>query len=242
MFTPNLTPEEFEAFLEKNHLFQDNKWTKGLDYTTAWNTCPNPHFLLALAPLNLIESTQISCHWARLVLHLANAGETKPRLAVEAAEFFLRGEITEKECQRAADEALDITASDKITGNIAYCAAHAAMQAITPYENYLYRISMSGAKAYGTFMVYKNNDFIEPIAHEASATTSREHYNRFLNNRTEYDDYGIVRSNWMEIADEASEGAKMLVYDKYESAYYLEMLKAQAGILRLYVEQPALKI
>ena len=71
------------------------------DLATAWATCERSDWLFWLlrkcGPRTdeaKRQYQQIAIEIARSVLHLVPAGEERPRLAIEAAEKYLRGEIS----------------------------------------------------------------------------------------------------------------------------------------------------
>src|SRR5208337_2959706 len=64
-------------------------------YEVAWETCNRPEWLLWLAGRLTTDPRPFvlaACACARTVLHLVAAGEERPRIAIEAAEAWCRGE------------------------------------------------------------------------------------------------------------------------------------------------------
>src|SRR5208283_1422257 len=64
-------------------------------YEAAWEACARPGWLLWLAGRLTMDPRPIvlaACACARTVLHLVAAGEERPRIAIEAAEAWCRGE------------------------------------------------------------------------------------------------------------------------------------------------------
>lgn len=88
----------------------------------AWDACERPDWMLWVAGKTLDRSkvVLIACAVARTTLHLVPEGEDRPRIAVETAEAWARGEATIDEVMGAADAA---DAYD------AYAAAYAAYAA-----------------------------------------------------------------------------------------------------------------
>src|SRR5208283_4061809 len=89
-------------------------------YEVAWEACARPGWLLWLAGRLTTDPRLIvlaACACARTVLHLVAAGEERPRIAIEAAEAWCRGES-------AAAAAAAFAAA-----NAAYYAAYAAAAA-----------------------------------------------------------------------------------------------------------------
>ena len=75
---------------------------------TAWAACERGDWLLWLAArVNLDRKllVQAACACARQALQYIRPGEDRPRLAIEAAEAWARGEATIEELRKAADAA-----------------------------------------------------------------------------------------------------------------------------------------
>jgi hypothetical protein len=80
--------------------------------------------LRALTQWNRRLGVWLTCQVARTTLHLVPADEHRPRIAIETAERWIRGEATAEECRRAADSAYAAYAAA-----YAYDAASAAYYA-----------------------------------------------------------------------------------------------------------------
>ena len=102
--------------------------SKQPSYAAAWRTCQRGDWMLWLIArlgCDRRKLTLTCCAVARQVLHLVQAGEDRPRLAIETAERWARREpgVTigdvEKAANAAADSAYAYTAA-------AYAAAAAA--------------------------------------------------------------------------------------------------------------------
>ncbi len=74
------------------------------DLASAWRECPRGDWLLWLAARLLPRPrvTLAACAGALLVLHLVPSGEERPRIAIETAEAWVRGEATIEQVTTAA--------------------------------------------------------------------------------------------------------------------------------------------
>mgnify|MGYP001424608233 CR=1 FL=1 len=104
------------------------------DFETAWNKCKRGDWMIWL--LQAIDKTYtprlrlIACDCARAVLHLTPAGEDRPRLAIECAERYARGEATAEELSAARAAAwAPWSAAGSAAGDAAGDAAGAAWAA-----------------------------------------------------------------------------------------------------------------
>ena len=84
------------------------KWVEQTEGTPGqlWEKCETPDHLLWLAGETLrgkdIDAIALaSCDCARTALQYVPAGEERPRLAIEAAEAFIRGDITVEQLSAA---------------------------------------------------------------------------------------------------------------------------------------------
>jgi hypothetical protein len=110
----------------------------------AWSACPRGDWMLWLAgrvaggpgsPLRR-PLVRAACACARHARPYVRAGEHRPRLAIETAERWSRGEATLEEVRAAADAAADAAdAADAAAyaAYAAYAAAHAAYAAYAAY-------------------------------------------------------------------------------------------------------------
>ena len=109
------------------------------DAETAWRQCPRGDWLLWIAARLDIDRkllTRAACACARTALPHVPAGEERPRLAIEMAEAWSRGEATVDDVHRAARDALAAwqTAYDDAAADAAYAyAAYAAYAATAAY-------------------------------------------------------------------------------------------------------------
>ena len=104
------------------------EWAK--NYPTraqAWQACEKPHWLLfAIDKLGKPTEQEwriLACAFAREALPFVRHGEDRPRIAIETAERYARGEATR--------EALDAarSAADSAAGNETWNAAESAVAA-----------------------------------------------------------------------------------------------------------------
>jgi len=102
------------------------RWVEGLPARTstkrAWTLCERGDWLEWLVVrLDIDRKLAVTarCRIARTVLHLVPAGEDRPRVAIETAEAWVRGDATEEQAHDAAYAA----------ANAAYAAAFAAFVA-----------------------------------------------------------------------------------------------------------------
>ena len=96
------------------------------DAETAWRQCPRGDWLLwAAARLDIDRKLLVraACACARTALPRVPAGEERPRIAIETAEAWSRGEATIDDVLRAARDAC------AAWNNAAAAAAHAAAYA-----------------------------------------------------------------------------------------------------------------
>jgi len=96
------------------------------DAETAWRQCPRGDWLLWIAARVDIDSkllVRAACACARTALPRVPAGEERPRLAIEMAEAWSRGEATLYDVLRAAQAA---SAAASAAADAAYAAAASA--------------------------------------------------------------------------------------------------------------------
>ena len=105
------------------------QWVGDKRLDVAWTECPRGDWLLWLAERVGVDRRTLvlaACDCARTVLHLVRADEDRPRLAIETAERWARGEATLEEV-RAAD------ADAYAAYDAAYAGAAAAAAAAAAY-------------------------------------------------------------------------------------------------------------
>jgi len=106
------------------------KWAGRKTPKKAWETCKQSDWLLWIAgKLNIDRKKLVlaACACARTALKYIPAGEDRPRIAIETAEAWTRGEATIEQV-RTATHAAHAAAHAAYTAHAAY-AAYAAAQA-----------------------------------------------------------------------------------------------------------------
>ena len=103
------------------------------DPHVAWETCERPDWMIWFARRRSVERkvlVRIACDCARTALRFVPEGEDRPRLAIEAAERWTRGEATIDEVRVAAAYAAAYAADTvAFTADAAAYAANAAADA-----------------------------------------------------------------------------------------------------------------
>jgi hypothetical protein len=105
------------------------KWANGKATKAAWGECQRGDWLLWISARANVDRKLVvaaACRCARLALKHVKAGEDRPRLAIEAAEAWTRGERTIEEVRKAAAYAYAAYAA---AAYAAYAAAYAAADA-----------------------------------------------------------------------------------------------------------------
>lgn len=119
--------------LQKNNTITNPSFD---DLRKAWEECQNSQKLLGIAKLVKIDKetmVKIACECARLVLHLVPEREDRPRLAIEAAELWIKNPSKEN-AANAADVAKAAYAANA-TYSAAYFAAYFAAYAANSAAN-----------------------------------------------------------------------------------------------------------
>jgi hypothetical protein len=137
-----------------------------------WNNCQDGKYLLFWAEQDESISRQqlvyTACQVARLVLHLVEKGEDRPRVAIETAERWCKGEAIIEEVKKVAGAAY-------IGYSSAYAAYNAAAYAVATYigiSAYDAAVSAASAAADAALSIYvanyiANND-VYVTAHAAA--------------------------------------------------------------------------
>ena len=104
------------------------EWVGNRALVTAWTECPRGEWLLWLAAKAGIDRKQLvmaACATAREALQFVPAGENRPRIAIETAEAWCRGEAT---IEQVREVRLNAAAADSAyaAAAYAYAAAYAA--------------------------------------------------------------------------------------------------------------------
>jgi len=82
------------------------EWVGDMSLRQAWRRCKRGDWMLWLAVRRGVDRKEIvwvACQCARLALKHVPEGEERSRLAVETAEAWTRGEVSDQEVRRAAD-------------------------------------------------------------------------------------------------------------------------------------------
>jgi hypothetical protein len=107
------------------------KWAVRKTHKRAWETCERGDWLLWIAAKLNVDRKKIvlaACACARTALKYVPAGEDRPRIAIEMAEAWTRGEATIDQARAAADAAYAAYAAAD-AAYAAYAAADAARAA-----------------------------------------------------------------------------------------------------------------
>ena len=105
-------------------------WVGDRDITAAWAECERADWMLWLAGRVVARPLVVlaACACARTALRYVLAGEDRPRVAIETAERWARGEATIAEVRSAYADAA-YAAADACAAAAAYAAAYAATYA-----------------------------------------------------------------------------------------------------------------
>ncbi len=124
--------QQLVEFLQKNHACTPSlEWLKSRTLAEAWEQCERGDWLLWLAAKAGVDRKRLvmaACACARLALVHVPAGEQRPRIAIETAEAWCRGEATIEQVKEARRNAAD-AAADAADAYAAYAAAYAAYAA-----------------------------------------------------------------------------------------------------------------
>ena len=121
-----MTHEEIRQFLENRSACRSAMdWLGNRDSSQMWAECNRPDWLLWWAGqvVSRHDLVLAACDCAELALRFAPEGEDRPRIAIETARRWARGEATLDEVRDAADAAADAAAC---TATYADCAAACA--------------------------------------------------------------------------------------------------------------------
>jgi len=105
------------------------KWAGRKTHKKAWETCKWGDWLLWIAGRLDVDRKLLvlaACACARTALRFVPRGEDRPRIAIETAEAWVRGEATIEQVRNAALAAL---AAADAAAHAAYAAAYAAADA-----------------------------------------------------------------------------------------------------------------
>ena len=126
-----MNSEQFSELLSNLGACSDARaWARGKDLHTVWTTCERGDWLLWLCGKMVDQAgwptrkelVLATCACAETVLPFVNVGDDRPRLAIETARAWTRGEASVEEVKAAANAA-------KAAANAAYYAAYYAAAA-----------------------------------------------------------------------------------------------------------------
>jgi hypothetical protein len=100
-------------------------WAKGKSLRAAWDGCKRADWMLWLAAKLLPRKSVVraACACARTALRYVPAGEDRPRVAIETAERWTRGEATIAEVRSAAHAASVSAYAASVSAYAAYASA-----------------------------------------------------------------------------------------------------------------------
>jgi hypothetical protein len=132
---------KFDALLETLSACSEARtWAKGKDFADVWNSCERGDWLLWLSgrmsgkkgwPTGQ-QVVLAACDCAETALKYVKAGEDRPRIAIETARKWARGEATldkVRTCAAAADAAAAAYGADAYGADAAAAAAYGAANA-----------------------------------------------------------------------------------------------------------------
>ena len=157
-----MTAEALSAEFAKLGASEDVlEWSRGKTLGEAWSTCERADWMLWLASRlcerRLVVSAACAC--AETALRFVPAGEDRPRIAIETARRWTRGEATLDDVRAAADAAYDADCA------AASAAAYAAYDADSPAV-----FASAAAVAYaGAYAVF---DSAPDAAYDAAAAAA----------------------------------------------------------------------
>jgi len=108
------------------------KWAGRKTPKKAWETCKRGDWLLWIASKLDIDRKKLvlaACACARTALKYVPVGEDRPRIAIETAEAWTRGEATIEQVRTAAYAASAAADAASAAAHAAYAAARAAYAA-----------------------------------------------------------------------------------------------------------------
>ena len=128
--------QQLVEFLQKNHACTPSlEWLKSRTLAEAWEQCERGDWLLWLAAKAGVDRRRLvmaACACARLALVHVPPGEERPRVAIETAEAWCRGEATIEQVKEARRNAADAADAADAAAYAAAAAAYAAYAASSP--------------------------------------------------------------------------------------------------------------
>lgn len=121
-----------EYLRSMNACSESVRWAEGYgtDWPSAWTQCPRGDWMLWIAGMVAVDRKLLvlaACACARRALVHVPAGEDRPRLAIETAERWARGEAGFEEVRKAATAAWE--AATEAASSAAYSSAAVASAA-----------------------------------------------------------------------------------------------------------------
>jgi hypothetical protein len=151
-----MTKAQLLALLQKHGACEEaTKWVESSKKRTAkaiWDDCKNPSWMLWIASLGVDRKLLVlaACACARTALKHVPKGEERPRLAIETAERWTRGEATIEEVREARR-----------------AAAAAAADAATTADTTADTTTIADVAAYAVYAVHADVDYERSIARMA---------------------------------------------------------------------------
>ncbi len=103
-----MTNAKLKTYLKRvNACVESIEWLGERDLATAWSECERADWLLWLAAKRCDRKAVVlaACACARKALKYVPKGEDRPRIAIETAEAWTRGEATIEQVRTAASAA-----------------------------------------------------------------------------------------------------------------------------------------
>ena len=138
-----------------------------------WEEIIDPEWLVRLAKIGGATQQQVTlavCAVARLCLHLVPEWENRPRIAIETAEKWCRGEATQRKVRKARDESED---TYRIYSLLPCPAQHQILNAIDATTYAATNATNVSSHTYATAAVY--SALRAGIESQVLCATIREH-------------------------------------------------------------------
>jgi hypothetical protein len=150
------------------------EWAKQFDdWQILWDKCERGDWMLWLCGKYTLDGESearkklvaAACDCAELALKYAKEGEERPRVAIETARKWIKGEATIAEVRSAAESAYAADAAD--------AAADAAVSASAYAAHATYAAADAAASAYAAYAAYAAADAAAYVAHAADAAREK---------------------------------------------------------------------
>ena len=143
------------------------KWAGRKTHKKAWGTCQRGDWLLWIAgKLNVDRKLLVlaACGCARTALKYIPVGEDRPRIAIETAEAWTRGEATIDQVRTAAHAAAAYADAAHAATAYAADAAHAAAAyAAAAYAVAAHAVAACAAAAYAAVLAAARKDIADIV-------------------------------------------------------------------------------